>query len=159
MKKVCIICDIDRVIVDSREWEKYIPSDPTDRDGWNKFLAHHGLAKPNKPMLNFVLILNKVFPILFVTGRENYSNSRLITKKQIKEFTNGKITVGPLNPNKLFMRELNDFREPCKVKEDILKEKILPYYQPILAIDDNEGNIEMFKKYGITTFHYKRLVE
>ena len=158
-KKACIICDIDRVVVDSREWEKYIPEDNRDREGWKNFLKFHNLAKPNKLMINFVVLLSRVFPILFVTSRENYSSSRAIAKNQIRDFSNGKLIVGPLSQHKLFMREFNDFREAHEVKEDILVNKILPLYEPLLAIDDNKDNIGMFKKHGIRTFHYKGLLE
>lgn len=156
-KPSVIICDIDRVIVDSREWERHIPEDNRDREGWKKFLKFNYLAKPNKFMINFVTLLSKVFPIFFVTSRENYSNSRVIAKVQISNFSDGKLKVGPLYPNKLFMRDAEDYREAHEVKEDILKNKILPNYQPILAIDDNDENIAMFKRHGIRTFHYKGL--
>lgn len=159
MRRACVVCDIDRVIVDSREWEKYIPKDSKDREGWDNFLKQNHLAKPNKEMLNFVIILSKVFPILFVTGRENYSISRMLAKKQIREFSDGKLPVGPMNRNKLFMRDYDDFRDPAEVKEDILVKEILPKYIPVLAIDDNIENVKMFKKHGILTYHYKKLLE
>ena len=57
------------------------------------------------------------------------------------------------------MREKNDFREAPEVKEGILKNEILPNFQPILAIDDDKGNIDMYKKHGIHTFHYKGLLK
>lgn len=157
MKKLCIICDIDRVLVDSREWEKFIPEDQKDRAGWLNFLKHSYLAKPNKPMIEAVKKLAKVFQILFVTSRENYGNSRMIAKKQLRDFSNGELAAGALCPHKLFMREANDFRNSDEVKEDILKHKILPYYTPILAIDDNKDNVAMFRKHKILTFHYKGL--
>lgn len=159
MRRAIIICDIDRVIVDSREWEKHIPKDFTNRAEWNEFLKYHYLAKPNKVMINLLSVLGKVFPIFFVTARENFGNSRKIAKQQINQFSNGLITVGPLNKHKLFMRDKDDFREAPEVKEDILVNQILPEFQPILAIDDDKGNIDMYKKHGIRTFHYRGLLK
>lgn len=159
MRRACVICDIDRVIVDSREWEKHIPKDFTNRAEWDEFLKYHYLAKPNKVMINLILVLSKVFPIFFVTSRENFGNSRKIAKEQIREFSNKRLSVGPLSKHKLFMREKNDFREAPEVKEGILKNEILPNFQPILAIDDDKGNIDMYKKHGIHTFHYKGLLK
>ena len=106
-----------------------------------------------------MLTLNKVFPIIFVTSREDYDNAKMITKKHIKDFSHGRISVGPLHKNKLFMRPKDDFRSPADVKEEILKKKILPFYAPVLAIDDDIENINMFKKYGIYTYHYKGLLK
>lgn len=157
MKKPCIICDIDRVLVDSREWEKHIPSDRTDRNGWNNLLKYSHLVKPNKSMLKLIIQLSKLLPILFVTSREDYNTLKMITKNQIKDFSNGELTLEPNHVHKLFMRKANDFRDSDKVKEDILNKNILPIYEPILAIDDNADNIKMFKRYDIPTYHYKGL--
>lgn len=159
MRKTCVICDVDKVIVDSREWEKHAPKDVKDRLGWKNFLEHSTLAKPNKEMRKLMLTLNGIFPIIFVTSRENYDNAKMITQKHIKEFSHGKILVGPWYKNKLFMRSKDDFRSPAEVKEEILRKKILPFYAPVLAIDDDIENIKMFKKYGIYTYHYKGLLK
>lgn len=158
-KKACIICDIDNVIVDSREWGKYIPEDNRDRAAWKMFWKNANLAKPNRSMLNLISILSRVFPIIFITSRENYENSRMITKEQIKKFSFGAIQVGPLQPSKLYMREAFDYRKPYEVKEEILLNKVLPTYNPILAIDDDKDNVKMFRKYNIFTYHYKGLTE
>lgn len=157
MKKACIICDIDGVYTDSREWNKYIPKDIKDREGWNNFIRHNNLCKPNKPIILVLKMLSKVFPILFVTSRENFGNMRKITKEQIRNFSGGAISVGPLFKHKLLMREANDFREAHVVKEEILKRDILPYYYPLMSIDDEPSNVEMFRRNNIFTEHYKEL--
>ena len=157
MKKACIICDIDGVYTDSREWNKHIPENVKDREGWVNFLKQNKLCKPNKPIILVLKMLSKVFPILFVTSRENYGNMRKITKEQIRNFSNGTINVGPLSRHKLLMREANDFREAHIVKEEILKRDILPYYYPLMAIDDEPSNVEMFRRNSVFTKHYTDL--
>lgn len=157
MKKACIICDIDGVYTDSKEWNKHIPTNIKDREGWTNFLRYSNLCKPNKPMILVLNMLSKVFPILFVTSRENFGNMRKITKKQIREFSGGAINVGPLCKHKLLMREANDFREAHIVKEEILKRDILPFYYPLMAIDDEPSNVEMFRKNNILTKYYTDL--
>ena len=51
----------------------------------------------------------------------------------------------------LFMRTGGDQRKDSVVKEEILVEKILPYYNPVVAIDDRFEVIEVWRKYGIYT--------
>lgn len=51
----------------------------------------------------------------------------------------------------LIQREGGDKRLDSVVKEDILVNKILPYYKPILAVDDRPAILEVWKKYGIAT--------
>ena len=48
------------------------------------------------------------------------------------------------------MRKENDYRPSGIVKEEFLKNDILPYYNVTLAFDDDESNKNMFLKNGIT---------
>lgn len=51
----------------------------------------------------------------------------------------------------LFMRTGGDFRRDSVVKEEILVERILPYYNPIVAVDDRDEVIEVWRRHGIYT--------
>ena len=42
-------------------------------------------------------------------------------------------------------------------KEEILKNKVLPLYFPLIAIDDEIENINMFKRNNILVNHYTKL--
>ena len=48
-----IILDIDNCVLDSREWEKYIPTENT-REGWNNYHDHYYLTTPNPEMIDFI---------------------------------------------------------------------------------------------------------
>ena len=50
------------------------------------------------------------------------------------------------------MRAENDFRSSAEVKRDILLHDILPNYDVLLAVDDEEDNIKMFQSLGITAY-------
>ena len=154
MRKACIICDIDGVYTDSTEWSMYLPKSQ-DREEWDAFGKKCNLCKPNKPIIRIIQAFNKILPILFITGRGCTAGVRKETKRQISDFSNGTVNAGRLQNNKLFMRKLNDFREAWEVKEEILKKEVLPYYVPIMAIDDDPDNVEMFRKNGIFTWYYK----
>ena len=157
MKRACIICDIDGVYVDSREWSNYIPTNSKDREGWDNFAEHVSVCKPNPVIIDTLKVLNHVFPIVFITSREDNRKLRNATIQQIEDFSSGSILIDGSSKNKLYMRNYNDFRKASDVKEEILVDKVLPQYVPMLAIDDDYGNITMFKKYGILTNHYKQL--
>lgn len=51
----------------------------------------------------------------------------------------------------LIMREGGDKRKDSVVKEEILINQILPYYNPIVAVDDRPSVCEVWEKYGIYT--------
>ena len=52
----------------------------------------------------------------------------------------------------LYMRAENDFRSSAEVKRDILLHDILPKYNVLFAVDDEEDNIKMFQTLGITAY-------
>jgi hypothetical protein len=55
--------------------------------------------------------------------------------------------------DKLYMREGGDQRQDSIVKEEILVNQILPYYNPVMAVDDRDSVVEVWRRYGIYTIH------
>lgn len=51
----------------------------------------------------------------------------------------------------LLMREGGDKRLDSVIKEEILVNKILPHYNPVVAVDDRPAILDVWKKYGIST--------
>jgi len=49
----------------------------------------------------------------------------------------------------LLMRHAGDQRRDSVVKEEILLNHILPYFRPVVAIDDREEVCQVWEKYGI----------
>jgi predicted kinase len=79
--------------------------------------------------------------VIFCSGRsEEY---RRITEEWLD------IYVGLSDP--LFMRPAKDYRDDALVKEIILDFEILPQYQVLLAIDDRQRVVDMWRRRGITT--------
>ena len=154
MKK-CILCDIDGVLVDSSKWLPYVPANREDRVGWDVFAQVSDLCTPNKPMITIIGILGAMFPIIFVTSRENSDVLRKATERQLDEFSNGLLKVG--DKHKLLMRPYADYRDPWQVKKDLIEAEVLPNYIPVLAVDDEIDNIVMYKSLGIKTWHYTKL--
>lgn len=53
--------------------------------------------------------------------------------------------------DELFMRSGGDRRLDSVVKEEILVRDILPRFRPVVAVDDREQVLEVWKRYGIAT--------
>lgn len=81
--------------------------------------------------------------VVFCSGRED--RFREITEKWLKEKCK-------LDYDALFMRKTGDFRNDALVKEDMLKEQILPKYTPLFAIDDRKRVKQMWVKNGVFVF-------
>lgn len=153
----CIVCDIDNVYTDSRDWVKHVPKGDLakSREAWDKYHTYHHLVKPNKFIIRMIVKVSKTMPILFVTSREDRGDMRKLTIEEIENFSNDMIKIGGTSVHKLYMRKDCDYRDSDVVKEEILLKEILPHkYKPILAIDDEPSNIDMFKKHGIDTRLY-----
>ena len=149
-KEICAIFDLDGVIFDSREWGKYAPKEKDDREGWDYFAKHADVCKPNLSKINLVKDLSKVLNIIFITSREGSPFLKKATKDQLKKcLGNTKYT--------LCMRPYKDYRTSVEVKKEILEKNVLPKYDPILAVDDDLENINMFKSFNIPTHHYTLL--
>lgn len=156
-KPYIIVCDIDNVFMDSREWEMDFPkqADLNDRVVWDEFHKKCYKVKPNPSIVKTLACINDLIPIFFVTAREDRYNMREVTARQIEDFSEGLIKID-YNYNRLYMRPENDFGTSYAVKEKIILDEILPHYNIAIAIDDDIHNIEMYKKYNIPTKFYDK---
>ena len=153
MKK-CIICDLDGVYVDSSKWTPYIPQNRDDREGWDLFASHVSACTPNLALIRILKVLSLFFPIIFITSREGSVVLKKGTEAQIDVFSNNWIHIG--SKHKLFMRPYKDYRDAWQVKRDIMIRDVLPYYEPIIAIDDEIDNVLMYESLGLKTWHYTK---
>lgn len=55
----------------------------------------------------------------------------------------------------LIQRTGGDTRRDSVVKEEILLTRILPFYQPVMAVDDREEVCEVWERHGIYTIRVK----
>lgn len=155
MKDKCIIVDIDGTIALDKHGE-IIPTDFT-REGWNEFHKHMDMYDADRfiPIWSTINMIECIvndslgtIPIFFVTAREDTGNGKIRdnTLKFIAEYFNWVVD------EQLYMRAENDFRSSAEVKRDILLHDILPKYNVLFAVDDEEDNIKMFQTLGITAY-------
>lgn len=72
------------------------------------------------------------------TGNEQCAND---TKASLEKYG--------VHPSDIFMRDETDTRHDIDVKEEILLTKILPKYYPVLAVDDRDTPVGMWRINGI----------
>lgn len=166
--KYCIICDIDNVVIDSRKWVINPPKKTRNRPwsvvraAWDKI--HSNMlrdCKPNRHMINLLLTVIPILPVVFITGREDRNNVRENTMKQLKVYSKGIFEFG--QNYFIYFREEGDYRPAHEMKEDIVKYLIEDTeLVPLLAIDDEIDNCEMYSRNNIPYYLYdiesKRLI-
>jgi hypothetical protein len=160
IKKNCIIVDLDGTVV----LDKNIKSLPLslNRDEWNNFHKEKDMYHPDsfKPVTEVIDLIERYYNsfyetpyVIFLTAREDTGfgligcNTLLFIRKNFEIFNSPKCYKRDYN---LLMRKENDFRSSVEIKEDFLTNEILPNFNVLLAFDDEENNIKMFQKHGIT---------
>lgn len=163
-KQNCIIVDIDDTV--ARTTLNVSPPDmslqPVGtklRDIWDKYhkdVKYYGLEYM-KPLHNVINLIEGythyccISHVIFLTGREDNENGliRLNTARFISKYFEGYSSPAKCNEY-LLMRPKDDYRPNDVVKEELLTKYVLPEYNVLIAFDDNEANVKMFKNYGIS---------
>ena len=154
-KQNCIIVDLDGTTAIEKD-RVGIPKS-NNREEWDKFHLDKKMYsldefKPAYEIINLIKAYYKGFImdiiIIFLTAREDTLNGEI--RKNTQQFIDTYFESIPKENRILFMREENDYRKSHEVKESFLLDKILPHYNVVMAFDDEENNIQMFNKYGIT---------
>ena len=155
MKDKCIIVDIDGTIALDKHGE-IIPTDFT-REGWNEFHKHMDMYDADRfiPIWSTINMIECIvndslgtISIFFVTAREDTGGGKI--RDNTLEFLTNYFPC--VVDEQLYMRAENDFRSSAEVKRDILLHYVLPKYNVLFAVDDEEDNIKMFQTLGITAY-------
>jgi hypothetical protein len=162
LKQKCIIIDLDWTVC----YEPFIGDLPYGveygREAWDEYHAKREFysTKIFKPIREISELIEGYYNscyvkpmVIFLTSREDTANGliRLNSYRFIRK--NFKCFHDPRDYGRryhLLMRKENDYRPSGIVKEEFLKNDILPYYNVTLAFDDDESNKNMFLKNGIT---------
>ena len=156
-----VICDIDNVICDSREWAKTAPCCENDgshnREAWDEHHKRIDLVKRNEDIESVFrfLIKNGLERVFFITSREDINGLRESSVRQIRDILQNLRGLSDVSLY-LYMRNALDYRPAWLLKQETFLQKIFPYYYVDLVIDDDIKNIEMFKTYNIETLHYTK---
>lgn len=152
MKQKAIICDIDGVLLDTKQIFEHIETAQLNgAEKWNYFNRHANddeIVADEKIIKLLELFADKDFRIIFLSARMN----------EIESQTRAKIdaSIGQ-HSNKIFIymlltRPQGNKAKSAEVKQmwvNLLKSK----YDIYCAIDDEPDNCEMYAKNGILTMH------
>jgi len=143
-----LVLDIDGTLADVSKREHFIDKiNPTAED-WDLFSAPENVLQDDPiPEAQDTLPkwLQKADEIVLLTGRTE--NLREITEDWLDEY----YSLGPSNPKvtEIIMKPLKDKLKSGKdFKEEIIVDVLLPEYDDITFIDDEEENLEMMAQYG-----------
>lgn len=139
MGKRVFIFDLDGTTTDARHRQHFLQKTPRD---WKGFLAACGSDPPMSHVVELVIILSRTYsPILFVTARPFEYESA--TRGQLRNFGI------PGDTYRLYMRPNGDYRPDAVVKEEILDRILAEGFEPIMAFDDRDSVVAMWRRRGI----------
>lgn len=154
-KRNAIIFDIDGTLANLDHRLRHILKEPKD---WDAFYSDMTKDKPIEPIrivCGSLLALQYLADsfgyeakchVVFCTGRpETYRQETLSWLD--KHLLSGTI----IKPDvlKLYMRKAGDYRPDAKVKEELLTQIKADGYEPILAFEDRERVVNMWRRNGI----------
>jgi hypothetical protein len=145
MKPDCVICDIDGTIANIEHRRHWIANKPKN---WNAFYAGMKDDKPIPEMVKVIKTLAERYQIIFVTGRPAFQNYRRLDDIT-QDWINTHVFMEMSDEYLLYMREEKDHRPDYVVKEEILKTHILPNWNPIIALEDRQQVVDMWRRNGI----------
>jgi len=116
------------------------------KPNWDQFFRECAHDKPITPVIHLAHALMLREPVLFVTGRDE--NVRDLTMAWL-----GRNVASPAlleARTKLYMRKHGDHRQDHEVKGELLTQIKLDGYDPIMAFEDRDQVVAMWRKAGIT---------
>ena len=138
----CVIVDVDGTIADMGKGEKWgrMPYD------WGKVSND----KPKKNVVDFVRFLYATdgIQIIFLTGRDGCALSSTrgwIINHIFKGWDVFNEKYGP----ELYIRTAGDMRPDCDIKEEILRNKVLPRYNVKFCLDDRNQMVDHWRALGL----------
>ena len=130
------IFDMDGTLTDVSSIRHYVEGEHKDFDSFHKASLW---CPPNEWVLKLHNQLHA--PTIIVTGRD----------EKYREVTRDWLIKHRVKYSTLHMRPWGDPRKDYEVKREILVQKILPYYEPIFAVDDNPNVLALWREFDIPT--------
>ena len=136
MKMRCYLFDIDGTVADLTHRLPHIQKEPKD---WDAFFAACCDDVPINHVIDLIQQLRKHRAIVFVSGRSS----------QIRSETTAWLEKHLLGGEALYMRRAGDYRPDYIVKAELLDQIRADGYEPIMAFDDRDQVVEMWRSKGI----------
>lgn len=139
----CTLVDIDGTLADCDHRRHFVRGE--GKKNWHAFLSPEMAALDTliEPVAKVVTALSlSGMSIIYVSARPN--SLRSVTEAWLKKYDLWYL------PQMLFMRTEGDTRADTIVKHELLQEIRARGYQPILALDDRDTVVAMWRNEGIT---------
>lgn len=133
----CYIFDIDGTLADLTHRLHHIQKQPKD---WEKFFAACSGDAPIQHICRLACDLNASSPIVLVSGRSD--RVRVETDYWLK-------VIGGIIHSALYMRNDGDHRPDNIVKGELLDKLIADGWKPLMAFDDRNQVVKMWRERGI----------
>ncbi|MCC6156382.1 MAG: polynucleotide kinase [Candidatus Hydrogenedentes bacterium] len=132
----CYLFDIDGTLADVSHRLHHIAKKPKD---WDAFFAASADDKAIAHIRDLARDLSKVATVVFVSGRSD--QVRAETEDWLER------EVGLRGP--LYMRKARDRRPDYIVKAELLERLLADGYRPVMAFDDRDQVVKMWRARGI----------
>lgn len=133
----CYIFDLDGTLFDISHRKHHIEGEKKD---WRAFFAGCKDDKPIQHMVDLCITLSKTHLILFASGRSTECRHQTILSMR---------EAGLTVVNNLYMRQEGDHRPDEVLKKEILERIIAEGYRPIMAFDDRDKVVKMWRENGV----------
>ena len=134
----CYVFDIDGTLADLTHRLHHIQKSPKDWDGFFNDVAKDA---PIPHVIRLAMVLGLGTPIVLSSGRAE--RTRDATMQWLNR--HGLFTV----VHRLYMRKDGDHRPDYQVKSEILAEMVCDGWRPIMAFDDRDQVVKMWRENGI----------
>ena len=132
----CYLFDLDGTLADCTHRLHHIKQ---PRKDWHKFFEECSRDGPIPHMVELARHLSRVEKLVFVSGRSD----------QVKKKTEQWLTSHGLPAGPLYMRASRDKRADFIVKAELLDRLMGDGWEPIMAFDDRDQVVKMWRAKGV----------
>lgn len=132
----CYLFDIDGTLADCSHRLPHIQKEPKD---WRAFFAGCEKDAPIRHVIDICHSLALKHPIVLVSGRSDECKAATATWLQ----RNG------VPYHELYMRQAGDHRDDDVLKSELLDKILADGYQPVMAFDDRDRVVKMWRSRGV----------
>jgi len=132
----CYLFDIDGTIADLTHRLPHIQKMPKD---WDAFFDACGDDTPIQHIIDLAFALCAYAPVVYVSGRS----------ERVRESTARWLIKHGLPTGQIYMRRDGDYRPDHEIKVELLAQLRADGFEPIMAFDDRNQVVEMWRANGI----------
>lgn len=134
----CYLFDIDGTLADLTHRLHHIQKDPKD---WDAFFDACPDDAPISHVLTLAHSLMRSARLIFVSGRSDSTREK--TEAWLLRYGLGD------GPGRLYMRKAGDHRHDNIVKSELLDQILADGFRPIMAFEDRDQVVKMWRERGI----------